>query len=118
MRRGRRAESAVVAWLSRHGYDILDRNLRVGRNEIDVVARSGAIIVVVEVRHRGVGAWQGPFESIDAAKRERLRTAATRLWNERFESDPSVERLRFDVAAVDFGPTGEPVVEYVQGVDW
>ena len=118
MRRGRRAEDAVVNWLTRQGYEVLGRNVRIGHNEIDVLARLGDAVVVVEVRHRGAGSWLGPFESIDPAKRGRVRAAAQRLWDERFEADRTVRRLRFDVAAVRFDAADEPIVEYVVGVDW
>ncbi|RYZ60789.1 MAG: hypothetical protein EOP08_14355, partial [Proteobacteria bacterium] len=37
------------------GYEILWQNLRLGRDELDVVVRQGDVLVVVEVRHRGEG---------------------------------------------------------------
>ena len=36
---GRAAEAAVARWLQEHSFDIVATNLRVGRYEIDVVAR-------------------------------------------------------------------------------
>jgi Holliday junction resolvase-like predicted endonuclease len=84
----------------------------VNRYELDVVARLGALVVVVEVRTRGRGAWTTAFGSMDGAKRRRIRLAGERLWNRSFKRDPSVERMRFDAAAVTF-VDGEPVVEYV-----
>jgi Holliday junction resolvase-like predicted endonuclease len=52
--------------------------LRVNRYEIDIVARSGALVVIVEVRNRGAGAWTTAFGSMDGAKR-RIRFAGERL---------------------------------------
>jgi putative endonuclease len=40
----------VAAWLAGQGYDIVATNLRLGALEIDVVARKGPVIAVVEVR--------------------------------------------------------------------
>ncbi len=105
------AERAVVAWLERQGYSIVATNLRLGHLELDIVARQGPVVVVVEVRTRGVGAWTSPFGSVTPLKRARLRRAAERLWQRRYRNDPSVERLRFDVASVRF-VGGEPEIEY------
>jgi putative endonuclease len=83
----------------------------VGRLEIDLVARRGAVIAVVEVRTRGATAWTTPFGSVDRKKQLRLRRAGERLWQRRYKHDPSVERLRFDVASVRLD-TEPPSVEY------
>jgi putative endonuclease len=45
----------VTADLASQGMSILATNLRLGRLELDVVARDGDTVIVVEVRHRGAG---------------------------------------------------------------
>ncbi len=87
-------------------------NLRVGHYELDLVARSGPLIVVVEVRNRGRSAWTSGFGSLDAGKQRRIRRAGAWLWERRYRHDPSAERLRFDAASVSFDG-GVPHVEYV-----
>ena len=113
---GRAAEEAVANDLVRHGFSILAKNLRLGRLELDVVAQEGDTVVVVEVRHRGAGAWQTGMESIAPSKIKRVRAAGERLWRERFLRDPTVNRMRFDVAAVTFDDSGAPLIEYARGV--
>jgi len=71
------------------------------------------VVVVVEVRTRGAGAWTSGFGSIDSAKRARIRRAGERLWRARYKNDESVDRLRFDAASVRF-ENGEAVIEYVR----
>jgi putative endonuclease len=95
---------------------IVATNLRLGRLEVDVVARDGDTVLVVEVRHRGAGAWQTGFESIAPAKAKRVRAAGERLWRERFLHDSTVNRMRFDVAVVTFGADGRAAIEYALGV--
>lgn len=92
---GRAAESTVAAWLEARGYVVLGRNIRVGRDEIDVVALDGSTLVCVEVRARRRGAMVHPLESITASKRARMRRAALRCAVER-----GVREVRVDVAAV------------------
>lgn len=109
---GLRAESLVAAWLVEQGYEIVATNLRIGRLELDLVARQGPVIAVVEVRTRGPTARTTGLGSVTRQKRERIRRAGERLWQRRYRRDASVERMRFDVASVrlDLEPV---VIEYV-----
>lgn len=104
----------MVRHLAAAGLEILAVNLRVGRLELDVVARDGAVIAVVEVRTRGPGAWVRALDSVDAKKRGRVRRAGERLWRERFAKDLTAERMRFDIAAVELLPDGEARIELVK----
>jgi putative endonuclease len=94
---------------------LLGRNVRVGRWEIDILAREGEVVAVVEVRTRGPGSWQRALDSVDHGKQQRLRRAAAVLWSRRFSRRPDLDRVRFDVASVVFEPGSEPSVEYVRG---
>ena len=60
------------------------------------------LVLIVEVRARGPGAWTSGLGSLNHAKRERIRRAGQRLWRDRYKGDPTVERLRFDAASVRF----------------
>lgn len=103
----------MVAWLEARGAQIVAQNLRLGYLELDVVARWGEVIAVVEVRTRGRRAWTHGFGSIDHKKRERVRRAGERLWQRRYRHDPTVTRLRYDAASVRFDADGAGSVEYV-----
>lgn len=94
------AEELVAQHLLEHGLMIWGRNVRLGALEIDIVAIDGVVVVVVEVRSRGKGAYQTPFETLSKTKRTRILRAGERLWRRYFARDPRVQRLRFDVAAV------------------
>jgi putative endonuclease len=109
---GRRAELAVADFLFAHGFDVLARNLRLGRLELDVIARKQALLVVTEVRTRGPGAYQRAFESVSWTKRARLLKAVDRLWARRGTLARGIERVRIDVASVTFAG-GETRIEYV-----
>ncbi len=91
-------------------------NVRLGHLELDVIAREDDTVVVVEVRTRGATAWQTGMESIARSKAKRVRAAGEKLWRQRFERDPAVNRMRFDVAVVTFDDSGTPSIEYARGV--
>ena len=111
---GRKAERVVFDYLTARGYSILAENRRVGPLEIDLLARLGPVVVLVEVRTRGKGSFLPALATISRAKRERLLRAADRLWQSEFASQMDVARMRIDVAAVSFGE-GAPRVEYIEG---
>lgn len=70
--RGRAGEDRAVQYLTSRGFDILDRNWRSRQGEIDIVAATGAHLVVVEVKTRRSEGFGHPFEAVDARKRRRL----------------------------------------------
>jgi putative endonuclease len=111
---GAKAEDAVAAYLSDRGVTIVARNLRLGRLELDLVAREGHVVLVVEVRTRAPTSWTRALGSLDREKRRRVRRAGERLWRARYRHDSSVERLRYDAASVSFDETGRAIVQYVK----
>jgi putative endonuclease len=111
---GRRAESLVADYLVARGFTILAQNLRVGRLEVDLLARVGSVVALVEVRTRGKGSFLTALASLSKAKQRRLLAAADRLWQNRFANQKDVDRIRIDVAAVFFDD-GPPRVEYFEG---
>lgn len=102
---GARAESLVCRHLEDAGYRIVARNVRVGRKEIDIIARRRRLLVFCEVRARATGAFLSPLETIDARKAAHVREAA-RAWM--MENGRRGEAMRFDAAGVTFDrPEGE-----------
>ena len=69
---GRAGEDRAADHLRALGYEILDRNWRCALGELDIIARRGGIIAVVEVKTRRTERFGHPFEAIDARKRRRL----------------------------------------------
>jgi putative endonuclease len=95
-RRGASAENLAAAFLERRGLTILERNYRCRLGELDIVARSGALLVFVEVRARRSEAFGGAAGSITAAKRRRIVAAARHYLAARRVDRP----CRFDVVLV------------------
>jgi putative endonuclease len=96
------------------GFEILWRNLHLGHLEIDIVARKEDLVVMIEVRTRGPGAFEGPLASIAGKKKMRLLYAADRLWSRHLKTMEGVERMRIDVAGVTFA-NGEAQIDYIPG---
>jgi Holliday junction resolvase-like predicted endonuclease len=79
---GDEAEAAVATILGRAGWRVLARNVRIDRDEIDIVAVEPGdpdTLVLVEVRSRTAPSFGPPEESVDARKVARLYRAAWAL---------------------------------------
>ena len=112
-RRGRRAEQLAREFIVRANMQLIACNVRVGYLEIDIIARDGPHIVIVEVRGRSSSAWQGALSSISYQKKQRLRRAGAILWARRWHQQTSLRGVRFDVVAVDLDAT-PPHIEHLR----
>ena len=74
-RKGRAGEAAAAEALEILGFTIEDRNARVGRLEVDIVARDEHGFVVAEVRSRKENDPVDPFESMKGAKERNIENA-------------------------------------------
>jgi putative endonuclease len=99
---GKSAEDTAVAFLESHGLSILLRNYRGKVGELDIVARDGRSLVIVEVRMRSSERFGGAAASVDGRKQAKLRRAAALLMQRR--ADLAALPVRFDVIAMS--PTG------------
>lgn len=103
---GARGETIVADALIERGFTILARNARVGRLELDIVARRFELVVVCEVRTTTSENFGAPIESLDEEKAERVRRAG-HAW---LQQNPiRGAKLRFDAAGVLLSPAGELV---------
>jgi putative endonuclease len=102
---GAEGEQRAAEHLARQGYRIVDRNVRAGGVELDLVARRGSMLVFVEVKTRRTHRFGAPELAVDAHKRARLvRGAAAWL----HEHGSRGAHIRFDVVACEVGPGSPP----------
>ena len=76
-RSGRRAEVWAAVWLMARGYRILGFRLKTPISEIDILAKRGDVLAVVEVKSRTE--LEVALEAVGADQRERLRRAGVQL---------------------------------------
>ena len=93
-------ERLAGARLERRGWTILERNYRLGRREVDLIARKEGILAFVEVKTRS-GAHFGPPEaSVTWRKRREIETVARDFILRHPVGDLVI---RFDVVAIVVG---------------
>ena len=104
------------------GWRIVARNLRLGRDEVDLLAVDPgppASLVVVEVRRRGRRDFGVAEETLDHRKRAALRRVAGELVRRRALPDGTplpLFPLRVDLIAIDPGRDGRPSVRHHRGI--
>ena len=111
---GRAAEAAATQQLTRDGWTILGRNVRVGRGELDLIVRRGTVLAFVEVKARRSAAFGAPEDAVGVRKRRQVARLAelwlaSRPWALRGVSD-----VRFDIVAVD-ASTHPAMVRHLPG---
>ncbi|MFQ5775778.1 MAG: YraN family protein [Kiloniellaceae bacterium] len=94
--RGRSAERRAAWWLRLKGYRILARGVRVPLGEIDLVARRGRVLALVEVKARPSLA--AAHEALGPRQRRRIERAAAVFLQRR--PDLAALDLRFDVVLI------------------
>jgi putative endonuclease len=112
--KGRRGEARAARYLKRRGYRIVDRNVRAGRGELDIISLKNDILVFVEVKaHQSRD--QGLL-AVNDDKCERLRSAANAYLGKR----PKFTGLQCRFDLIILTPRGGinpfPRIEHLQDV--
>ena len=107
---GRRYEDQAARFLEQHGFEILERNWRAGRKEVDIIARKAALLVFVEVKADLTGTFGHPAEWVDRSKIRHLTEAAQRyLLQKRFtDCDCRFDVITFSEGRLEHYPDAFP----------
>lgn len=73
---GQQGEDIAAGYLLQKGYEILDRNWRSRRREIDLIVYKDGLLVFVEVKCRSPRFWAEPCRAVGRTKQQRLVKAA------------------------------------------
>ena len=95
---GKWGEDEAALYLEDEGYVIIDRDWKIGKRDLDILALSpdGKTLVVVEVKTRSGDEYQQPEEAVDGRKMRNLAIAA----NAYVKEHQVDKELRFDIIAV------------------
>ena len=110
-RAARCGERIADVFCELRGFQVIDRNVREGRGEIDLVAVDRETVVFVEVKFRTGPDRAAPLVAVNWKKREDVaRTAALYLSRRGWIGRP----VRFDVIGITWGTDGSELrVEHV-----
>ncbi len=94
---GQRGEDLATKALKREGYIILERNVHLGRYELDIIAREGDTVAFVEVKTRRRDDIASPEENVNSTKQLHITRAANIYMS---HADDPDTYYRFDVVSV------------------
>ena len=104
---GKSGEDLAESFLRHNDYKILGRNIRFKFGEIDILAKDGDDIVLVEVKTKTSDEFGEPIEEVDYFKKKKLYQLARAL-NQKYPD----KNIRIDVIGIKSGPTTE--IEHVE----
>lgn len=110
MRMGQVSEELVARELVRRGYNLVARNFRTRRGELDIVARRASEMVVVEVRSRRNDRGGEALDSVQAGKRQKVRRTAEWFLSRR---PVDYREVRFFMATVNW-VGDQPTLEIIE----
>ena len=106
---GKLGEELAVNYLIGKDYEILERNWRNIHKEIDIIAKDGTDLVIVEVKTRQSDEYGNPDVAVTKQKQWRLISAANAyVFQNRLDIN-----TRFDIISIIF-KDGEPVIEHIE----
>lgn len=93
---GTLGEELACRFLEEKGYQLLEKNWRFSRAEVDIIAKDGDILVFIEVKTRSSEYFGKPEEFVSAQK-ETLISDAAAVYMEKIGHE---WEIRFDIIAV------------------
>ncbi|MCL4511336.1 MAG: YraN family protein [Bacteroidetes bacterium] len=109
---GAKGEQLAAEFMSRRGYEVVEKNFKYDRGEIDIIARKGNLIVFCEVKTRTNNAYGGGENAVDSRKQEQIRKVAEGYIAERNLSAGSLGEdfdFRFDVIVVEMSSSSTKI---------
>ena len=105
---GKAGETIACEHLSAMGFEILERNWRHGRHELDIVARRGKELVVVEVKTRSIEEQADEAAPVKRGQRSRIIKAA----NAYVGMTGCLLDVRFDIVSIIIRPGHKPRIQH------
>ncbi|MFP4661002.1 MAG: YraN family protein, partial [Halanaerobiales bacterium] len=93
---GKFGEDKAVEYLKKQGYQIIERNFRYARAEIDIIASRDDFLAFVEVKLRRNLKYGLPQSAVDYRKQEKIKRAA-QFYLMKNKND---KKIRFDVISI------------------
>ena len=109
---GKWGEELAANYLQDNGYEILERDWKSGHHDLDIVAKEGQTLVIVEVKTRRNRLFGDPEEAIDYRKRQSLQSAI----NHYVKSHRINIAVRFDIISIVGMMGTTPEIDHIKDV--
>ena len=93
---GQQGETLAEIWLKNKDYNIIEKNWRSGRNEVDLIATKNKCLHFIEVKTRTGFQVATPEQKVKGGKMKNLKEAAMKY----LEKYPQWQMIQFDVLSI------------------
>ena len=109
--RGLWGERTAIAYLVSCGWNIEAHRFKLGRHDVDLIARRGHMVAFIEVKTRRSVERGSPVESVDRRKQSIIAKVAS-VWCLRYGRPD--DEYRFDLVAVQVHEAGQYTLEHIE----
>ncbi|MBL6446189.1 YraN family protein [Fulvivirga sp. 29W222] len=95
---GKDGEQMASEYLAAKGYEVVERNYRYKRSEIDIIAKKEQLLVFVEVKTRSYSSFGYPEDAVNGIKIKKVIEGADQYIHEK----NWCHDVQFDVISIDY----------------
>ena len=109
---GKWGEALAAEFVEKKGYEIIERDWKSGRHDLDIIARDEDTLVIIEVKTRRNRLFGNPEEAIDYKKRQSLQSAINHYVKSHHVNAP----VRFDIISIVGTIGSTPEIDHIKDV--
>jgi len=111
---GKAGEQMAADWLELHGFQIISRNWRHRRHEVDIIAIRGRILHFIEVKSLHDDLFGKPEDWVNWRKGRHLLSAGEAFQ----DKNPEWTHIQYDIISILLTPGGKPDLFFIEDVYW
>ena len=111
---GKAGEQMAVEWLLERGFQLVSRNWKFARYELDIIASRDGILHFIEVKSRHDDLFGKPEDWVNWKKGRHMLSAGEAFQ----EKNPAWIQIQYDILAILFSPDGKRDFFFIEDVYW
>jgi putative endonuclease len=111
---GKAGEQMAAEWLVQHGFQLISRNWKFARYEVDIIASREGVLHFIEVKSRHDDAFGKPEDWVNRKKGRHLLTAGEAFQ----EKYPDWKLVQYDILSILLTPDGKRDFFFIEDVYW
>jgi putative endonuclease len=108
---GKKGESIAAGYLSENGYEIIEKNYKYGKGEIDIIAGRDDVLVFVEVKTRQNLEFGPPELAVNLQKQRQIKKIAKAYL---YKNQISNLDCRIDLIAIVYKDSNDYTLNHIQ----
>jgi len=104
----------AVEWLVQHGFQLISRNWKSGRYEVDIIASREGVLHFIEVKSRHDDVFGKPEDWVNRKKGRHLLTAGVAFQ----DKYPDWILVQYDILSILITPDGKRDFFFIEDVYW